>query len=136
MGFVFRRRQTSVSVSEQAATRSLGGLFYVHSHGQQREAFENHARVLQLSSAYPAVAGASLLIANNNRSLPAQLLEQWVRSQSVRYPMTSVLLLHLARNAGFQCGEFQSLNATQWLWQLFPWVLYTSGLDNWPTPDP
>ena len=45
------------------------------------EAFENHARVLQLSSAYPAVAGASLLIANNNRSLPAQLLEQWVRSQ-------------------------------------------------------
>ena len=105
------------------------GLLFIHSHGQPREAYENSAHMLRLSSGTnPLVLRLSLVVANNNAMLNASALESWVVQQP--YPMATRMMLKLAKNAGFNCGEFHSLNASRWLWSHFPWVLYTSGPDN------
>ena len=141
---------------------AINGLVLIHSHAHRGAQFALYARMLELTSMMEehspthgispgqrasVLHGLSLLILKNDAGSqkpgpstnynssehdPEHPIS-WLRLfklRSIRLRM--IILTHI--NLGYKCGEFHSLFAASRILSLFPWVLYTSGPDNLPTP--
>jgi hypothetical protein len=153
--------EATASHHDGRASNASNGLVLIHSHAHRGEQFALYARMLELTSMMElhsptrginqgqrasVLHGLSLLIIKNDAGqkpgrstnynsseLDPEHPSSWLRLfklGSMRLRM--IILTHV--NLGYKCGEFHSLFAASKILSLFPWVLYTSGPDNLPTP--